>query len=586
MNRQVSIVGQEICVDGKATQFRSGSIHYFRVHPALWEDRLLKLKQCGLNTVETYLPWNLHEEEEGQFRFDGWLDIRRYVELAASLGLMVILRPGPFICSEWDFGGLPAWLLRKQGMHIRCCSKPFLDAVDRYFAQLLPILKELQWTHGGPVVMMQVDNEYGGVGNDQEYLRHLYNLHREAGIDVPLFISDWGTPNILEAGSLAETLVTVNCPSHPARHLANAPRFRPVSPKFVMELWSGVARFWSSPWKEHSAQDVARDVEELLRENASFNLYMFHGGTSFGFMPGAARKEGRYLPYLTSYDVDAPLNETGNPTPKYFAIQRVIRQHCPDAFTAPPARTQLKSLPPVEFSESAPLFANLPALTAPIEDIVPQPMEQYGQNYGFILYRTDAHFRDETAELSLCHLADQAWIFVDGRYYGTITANSPAPIIIPPGRLDILVENQGRINKGMGCVDNWSKGICGAILNQRRLYHWQVFPLPLKDLSRLPFCAFENSPTAPRFHRATFTVDEPADTSIRIPFGTHGQVFLNGFNLGKYRSTGPQFSLYAPAPLFHKGTNELVILELQGLRENRVDFLDHTDHEPATNMYR
>lgn len=584
--REIRIQGKQILLNGKPTQFRSGAMHYFRIHPDYWMDRLTKLKQCGLNTVETYLPWNLHEEEEGQFNFSGKLDFEQYVNMAASLGLMVILRPGPYICSEWDFGGLPAWLLRKPGIRLRCSNQAYLDAVDRYFSVLLPKLRSLQWNAGGPVALMQIENEYGGVGNDSAYLKHLYHLLRDSGITVPLFISDWGSAYVLECGSIPETMITVNCPSHPSGFLDAAQKFRPDSPEFIMELWSGISHRWNAPYYRHESRDVARDVEEMLKRGNSFNFYMFHGGTSFGFMNGALEQNNHFEPYLNTYDTDAPLNEAGSPTEKYFAIQRLIKQYCPDAETGTPQYADLRKFPAAVFTESAELFEQLPALSEKTESVTPEPMEFYGQNFGFILYRGNVHFPEESAPLTLENPADKAWIYVNGERYGMTDRNRNVPVTVPSGKLDILVENQGRQNADMGKADCWNKGITGVHINRRRLYRWEAYPLPLKNLSRLKFGPFRPNPSGPCFHRAEFEIETPADTYIRIPYGTHGQLFLNGENLGRYRVEGPQFALYAPAPMLKKGKNELIIFELEGLRENRAEFIDYPDHAPTMTTVR
>lgn len=582
--RQISIHGKDIMINGRPSKFRSGAMHYFRIHPDDWMDRLTKLKQCGLNTVETYIPWNLHEENEGDFSFSGKLDFARFVKMAESLGLMVILRPGPYICSEWDFGGLPAWLLNKPGMRIRCSNKPYLDAVDRYFNVLLPKLKPLQWTEGGPVIMMQVENEYGTVGNDQYYLRHLYEFIRNAGVEIPLFISDWGSSYAMECGSLPETLLTVNCRNHPTEFLDAVQKIR-SGPKIIMELWSGVSHRWNSNYCYHDADDVAKDVEELLQGNVSFNFYMFHGGTTFGFMPGALQSEKSFEPYLNSYDTDAPLDEAGNPTEKYFKIQALIKKYCPEAETGEPAPSRLQNFPSVEFTESAELFEQLPALSRRIDSVTPEPMETFGQNYGFILYRGNVGFPEAAnAPISLENLADRAWIYGNGERLGIADVNRNEPVYANPGRLDILVENQGRVSAGMGICKNWNKGITGVHVNRRRLYGWEIYPLPLNDLSGLKFGPFRSAPEGPCFHRAVFPVETSADTYIRIPYGMHGIVWLNGENLGHYRAAGPQFALYAPAPILKKGENELIILELEGLRGNKAEFIDRPDHAPALRL--
>lgn len=581
----IEIQGKNIFVNGKPTQIRSGAMHYFRIHPEYWRDRLLKLKQCGLNTVETYLAWNFHEDREGEFDFSGWRDFAAYIRLAHELGLMVIARPGPYICSEWDFGGLPAWLLRKPEMRIRCMNPSWLEAVDRYFAAILPQLKELQWTECGPIIMMQVENEYGCVANDREYIRHIYQLIREGGITLPLFVSDWSAAPILLSGSIPETLLTANCRNHPGNFLDVIQQLRPEVPEIVMELWSGVSHKWTQEgWFTHDPADVARDIEELMKRNASFNFYMFCGGTSFGFYPGAVKLQGNYLPYVNSYDTDAPLDEAGNPTPKYEMIQSIIRQYCPEAFTETPIINKAAKFGRISFTESVPLMESLDILGKTFEAVTPEPMEYFGQNYGFILYSTDlSYLPSGLYNLALENLEDRAQIFVNGISYGTIYHNDSSKTIqIPNGKIDILVENMGRVNSPMGQITNFGKGITGALLdNGRRIYHWTVRPLPLSDLSKLAFGKPVFDGNLPMFHRGKFEITKPADTWIRIPFGQKGNIWLNGFNLGRYWHRGPQYALYVPAPLLKQGMNELIILELHGLRgEGFAEAIDYPDRMP------
>ena len=583
---QITVRQKDFLADGKKVVFRSGAIHYFRVHPAYWRDRLIKLKQCGLNTVETYVPWNWHEARKGEIDFSSeWRNLEKYIRLAQELGLYVIVRPGPFICSEWDFGGFPAWLLADPQIRLRCSEPHYLAEVDRWFGVLLPILHSLEWGQGGPIVLMQIENEYGGIGNDHVYLKHLYDLFRKAGIEVPLFISDWGSAKHQLPGSIPETLLTANCPSHPGLYLDNLQKLRPNTPEFIMELWSGVSHRWDELYLKHNAFDVANDVEEMLKRGNSFNFYMFHGGTSFGFMPGMKPEGSLGHPYINSYDVDAPLDEVGNPTPKYYLIRDLIRKYVPEAETGEPEIRSLERFPAIEFTESAKLFDNLENLAKPVESVTPEPMEYYGQNYGFILYRGKADFPEAEA-ISLENLADKAWIYLNGEYYGYTETNRNRAITVPSGNLDVLVENQGRINCRWGRTGNWHKGVTSIRADDCRLFHWQVYPLELDDLSGLKFGAYDPDPAGPCFHRAKFTLDHTADTSIRIPYGMHGQVFLNGFNLGRYRAGGCQFSLYVPAPLLKQGENELIIFEVEGLRENRAEFVDHIDHAPNCSMVR
>lgn len=585
----IEIKGKDILVDGAPVQLRSGAMHYFRIHPAYWKDRLLKLKQCGLNTVETYMAWNFHEAQEGVFDFTGWRDIEAFLKLVQELGLMAIVRPGPFICSEWDFGGIPAWLLGKPNMRIRCMNDEWIRAVERYFGEVLPRLEKLQWTQGGPIVMMQVENEYGSVGNDLNYVRHLYTIFRNGRIDVPLFISDSASHvNFADTNTIPETLLTANCRNHPEHQLNIIQKYRPGAPEIIMELWSGVSHKWTQQgWLTHDVADVERDVETLMKRNASFNFYMFHGGTSFGFFPGAVNEPKAFLPYLNSYDVDAPLDEAGNPTPKYFAIQKTIKKFCPEAFTETPETRKAVAYGRIDFTESAPLFENLHNLGKTVDSVHPEPMEAYGQAHGFILYSYDLRSVTQTnCRIDLENLADRAQIFIDKTCNGTIwRTDSPTSIAVPTGKLDILVENMGRTNTGMGRQSRFEKGITGVLHDGgRRLYNWKVTPLPLDDLSKLQYGPLTPDAPQPMFHRGYFNVDTPEDTWLQIPTGEKGIVWLNGFNLGKYWKVGPQFALYVPAPLLKKGTNELVILELHGLRNqphaNSIDFPDRAPKIP------
>ncbi len=577
--RTIEIAGQEIVINSNPVQIRSGAMHYFRVHPEYWRDRLLKLKQCGLNTVETYLAWNFHEAKEGVFDFAGWRDFGRFLEIAAELDLMAIVRPGPYICSEWDFGGLPAWLLAKAGMRLRCVNTPYLAAVDRYLAAVLPQLARLQWDNGGPVIMMQVENEYGSICKNHGYLEHLVRRFREHGVTLPLFVSDWANEEILTHGSTPETLLTANCRNHPGRYLDVIQKLRPGVPEIIMELWSGVAHFEGCDYRRHDPDAARQDVEELLKRNANFNFYMFHGGTSFGFMPGAVADHDFYRPYLNSYDTDAPLDEAGNPTPKYFAIQKLIKQYRPEAFTAEPERRPARAFGRIDFIERVSLFDSLEILSKKHESAAPLRMEELGQDYGFILYRTDvSELPEKPYTLTIRHLRDRAQVFVDGLPAGTLGRNDRMQeLAVNPGKLDLLVENRGRVNTGMRHDTCLTKGLESVYLDSREIFGWEMHPLPLDDLSGLRFSTAPVQKNTPAFHRGVLKVEVPADTWLRVPYGTKGVVWINGFNLGRYTSLGPQFALYLPAPLLREGENEVILLELHDLREPFAEAIDHPD---------
>ena len=326
--------GRDFLMDGQPYTVLSGAMHYPRIPRAYWRDRMLKLKECGFNTVETYTFWNLHEPKEGEFHFDGICDIEAYVETAASLGLNVILRPGPYVCAEWECGGFPAWLLAYDGMHLRCNDPLYLEKVRAYFAELFRRLRPHFAGNGGNIIMCQIENEYGSYGNDKAYLRHVRQICLDNGIDVPLFTSDGPDDWMLQGGTIPECFQTVNFGSRSAEAFAQSRKYRPEGPDFCMEFWNGWFDHWGEEHHTRAADDVAQELDAMLKTGASVNFFVFCGGTNFGFTAGAngnGDRPGDYAPTVTSYDYDGPLTEWGDPTPKFFACQEVIRKYRPDA---------------------------------------------------------------------------------------------------------------------------------------------------------------------------------------------------------------------------------------------------------------
>lgn len=568
------IKGDQFLLDGEPFRILAGAMHYFRIHPDCWRDRMKKMKLMGLNTLETYVAWNVHEPKPGEFNFDGFADLVSYVKLADELGLKVIVRPGPYICSEWEFGGLPAWLLKDPGMRIRCNHKPYIDAVARFFKALLPPLESLQIQHGGPIIMMQIENEYGSYGNDKDYLRALEEMIRDNGITVPLFTSDGPNDQMLGFGTLPHILKTVNFGSNAQNQFAKLREYQPEGPLMCMEFWNGWFDHWGEDHHTRKPEDAAQALEEILEQDASVCFYMFHGGTNFGFMNGANCGE-KYQPTIGSYDDDAPVNEQGNITPKYQAFQDVLRRYTdvPDAPLPEVAPTM--SIPSLELKESAGLLTSLDVLSTPIPSATPEPMERFDQNYGFIVYET--HIPGPCAgPLRIRELHDRGHVFVDGKQIAILEREHPVePITLTvPGeglKLTILVENMGRANYGNHLADR--KGITDCVmLGQQILYGWTIYPLPLTDLSAIPFTSAETAAT-PGFFRGQFTVDTPEDTFL-LPKGfTKGVAWINGFNLGRYWKRGPQQTLYIPKPLLKLGDNELVLFELDDARSATVEFL-------------
>ncbi len=590
MKRAIEIGNREIRIDGEVVQILSGAIHYFRIHPDYWRDRIVKLRQCGLNTLETYMAWNIHEPQEGKFHFSENADFRRFIEIAQEEGLMVILRPGPYICSEWDLGGLPAWLLTKPGIRFRCTNQPYLEAVDRYLEAIMPALRALQCTEGGPVIAIQLENEYGCYGNDHEYLEHLRKKYLDGGISIPLFTSDGSDPNLLRNGTLPDIFATINFRNHPARNLRLIEELHPEWPPFVMELWNGGAHHWGRMFPEHSVEAVRQDIREILEKQFHMNLYMFHGGSNPGFMNGANYNDGEYLGMLSTYDVDSPLSEEGDPTPKYFAIQQEIKRFKPDAKTGVPHILPKRAYGEINLTEALTLNEALPLLTTPVRRSMPETMEEFGQSYGFIHYRTHWTAAPGVRFLKLENLKDRAVVLAGGRIAGVFDRNSRQQgcMISVPSEgisIEILVENMGRINFGSQ-MEKERKGITGVLDGVSFVMGWEIRPLPLDCLPDFDFHPLNSAalPEIPAFYRGAFEVDEPCDTFLKIPEGSRGCLFLNGTNLGRYCRQGPQRTLYVPAPLLKRGQNELIVFDQQGIGAPIVLSLDRRDFGPRAMM--
>ncbi|KRV48389.1 beta-galactosidase [Wenjunlia vitaminophila] len=568
---------------GQPHQIISAAIHYFRVHPELWEDRLLRLRAMGVNTVETYIAWNLHQPTPDQADFSGPADVTRFIRTAAQLDLDVIVRPGPYICAEWEFGGLPAWLLADPGLRLRRTDKRYLDAVDAWFDQLVPVLRPLLASHGGPVVAVQVENEYGSYGHDTAYLDHLRQGLIRRGVDCPLFTADGATDGVLRGGVLPGTLATATFGSRPKESLATLRRHQPAGPLVCSEYWHG----WFDHWGEHhhvrDAGEAAADLEWMLARGVSVNIYMGHGGTNFGWWNGANHDETEYQPTCTSYDYDAPVGEAGELTEKFYAFREVIQRYRgPIGYEVPepPERLAPQVVHP---NGTVALAYCLDALSTPQQRLSPEPMEALGQSFGLIHYRTRLRgpFRDST--LRVHGLADRAQVFLDGEPLGILerTGSLDALSISVPetgGELDLLVENMGRVNYGPWLEDR--KGISGGVrIDTQYQFDWEIRPLPLTDLSPLRYGAAE-AIEGPAFHRAEVEIPDPADGFLALPGWTKGQVWLNGFALGRYWDRGPQRTLYAPAPVWRAGRNELVILELHR-SGGRIEIRDTADLGPT-----
>jgi len=567
--------GDHFELDGKPFQIISGAIHYARVPRAYWRDRLQKARAMGLNTVETYVFWNLHETAPGQFDFSGQNDIAEFIREAQQEGLFVILRPGPYVCAEWDFGGLPPWLLREPGMVVRGANPAFMAATTRWFHRLGKELAPLQGANGGPILAVQVENEYGSFGADHAYVEQIHHLLVDSGFDRAMLYTADGADE-LPNGSLAELPAVINFGSGDAKEeFAKLAKLRPSGPRMCGEYWDG----WFDHWGEkHHTTDGAAEAKELewmLKQGYSVNLYMLHGGTSFGWMSGANIDGGTYGPDVTSYDYDVPVSESGELRPKYFLFRDVIRDVTGITPPEPPAPIAAKALPSVVLTRSASLWDNLPK---PVESAQIVSMEDVGQSYGYILYRTNlAHVRN--GELKLDALHDYAQVYVDGVLAGTLDrrlnqAALPIHAARDNAQLDILVENTGRVNFGRQFPMERA-GITHAVtLNGVPLTGWEIYPLPMNNVDSL---AYKAGPcTGACFATATFRVVEPADTFVDTRSLGKGEVFINGRALGRFWQIGPQRTLYLPAPWLKRGENQIVVFDLDGKPGATVPFLAHS----------
>jgi beta-galactosidase len=567
----VGIEGEHFAVDGKPLQIVSGEIHYPRIPREYWRDRLKKAKAMGLNTISTYIFWNMHEPQPGVYDFSGDLDVATFIRTAQEEGLYVILRPGPYVCAEWDLGGLPAWLLADPKIVLRSSDEKFLGPTERWLQRLGRELAPLQITHGGPIIAVQVENEYGSFGSDKEYMKRILASLRKAGLgDVLLYTADGADE--LPAGTLPELPAVVNfAPGEAKQEFAKLQKFRPGAPVMSGEYWDG----WFDHWgNKHHATDTNQQAQELdwiLTQGYSINLYMFHGGTNFGFMNGANWDKG-YEPDVTSYDYDSPVSESGALTKKYFALRDVIARHRKDAMIQdPPVPLPVIEIPQFELAERSSLWSNLPQ---PISVEKPRPMETLGQSYGYILYRTNIKHA-MTGELEIRELRSYARIFVNGRPVGVLDRRQKQErLSIDAGAgstLDILVEGTGRINFTVE-LRNERQGISGSVtLAGQELTGWQVFPLPMDDLSHLDF-SNTNAGTAggPAFYRGHFDLRETGDTFLDTRGWNKGVVWINGRALGRFWNLGPQQTLYVPAPWLRKGGNEIIVFSQDDPKNHHI----------------
>jgi beta-galactosidase len=550
----------DFLLDGQRFQIRCGEIHAPRVPPEYWRHRLQMAKAMGLNTVCAYLFWNLHEPRPGEFNWAYEADAAQFCRIAQEEGLWVILRPGPYACAEWEMGGTPWWLLKHDDIQFRTRDPRYIGAAKRYFAEVARVLGPLQITRGGPILMVQVENEYGFFGKDAEYMGELRRVLLDSGFDVPLFACN--PKDHLKDGWRADLFPVVNFGSDPEGGFKALREILPQGPLMCGEFYPGWFDTWGAPHHLGKTEQYLKDLEYMLQAGASFSIYMAHGGTTFGLWPGCDRP---FKPDTSSYDYDAPISEAGWATDKFFKTRELFRKYLlpGETIPEPPAKNPVITFAPVTVSAVAPIFDNLPA---PIADEQPQAMEKYDQMFGCILYRTTIPAGPATA-LEATAIKDFGFAFVDGQRIVVLDRRSGKAKLNLPARtkaaqLDILVEPMGRVNFGPEMKD--PKGLIAPVtLGGEVLKSWQVFNLPL-DAKMLAGLKYQNRNSGPAFWRFSVVLEKPGDTFLDLRTWGKGVVWVNGHCLARFWNIGPTQTAYVPGCWLKAGQNEVIIWDLIG----------------------
>ena len=576
-------IQEDFLLNGRPFKILSGAIHYFRVAPTDWYHSLYNLKALGFNTVETYVPWNLHEPRKGEYHFDGILDLEKFLLTAQELGLYAIVRPSPYICAEWEFGGFPAWLLN-ESTRIRSNEVVYLNHVADYYDVLMEKIVPHQLSNGGNILMVQIENEYGSYGEDKDYLRSIHNLMCERGITVPFFTSDGPWRATLRAGSMIDEdiLVTGNFGSKAKENFDSMQKFFSEHdkkwPLMCMEFWDGWFNRWKEPIIQRDPHELAEAVREVL-DQGSINLYMFHGGTNFGFMNGCSARGVIDLPQITSYDYGAPLNEQGNPTEKYYALQKMIHDNYPDIQQMAPLVKPSLENKNIPLTNKVSLFATLDTISEPIHSKYPKTMEELGQNTGYLLYRTTIEKDAEEERLRIIDGRDRSQLFVNQKLKATqyqTEIGDDVKVSLPQNdnQIDVLIENMGRVNYGHKLfADTQRKGIrTGVMADLHFITNWQHYCLPLENCKKVDYSK-EWQPNQPSFYRYEFNLSEVRDCFIDLSKFGKGIVFVNQTNIGRFWEVGPTLSLYVPGDLLNEGTNEIVIFETEGTFQPQIQLI-------------
>jgi beta-galactosidase len=561
-----AVANGQFTLDGKPFRVISGEMHYPRIPRAYWRERFRMAKAMGLNTITTYVFWNVHEPQPGVYDFSGNNDVAEFIREAQQEGLYVILRPGPYVCAEWEWGGYPAWLLKDPSTIVRTVDPKFMQPAARWIERLGKELAPLQIGNGGPIILTQVENEYGSFGNDHAYMQQIHKLLVDAGFTKSQLYTADG-PEQVPDGSLPDLPVGINFGGEKVgdaqEAFATLKKLRPNGPFINSEYWAGWFDHWGSKHAHTNTDAQVANFKWMLEQGYSVSIYMFHGGTSFGWMNGANTDgKGSYEPDVTSYDYDSALDESGRPTPKYFAMRDVIAKVTGVTPPAVPKIEPAMTVPAIALPQTASLWDNLPT---PIQSDDIQTMEQIGQAYGYILYRTHIT-ADAQGELVLDKLHSYAQVYVNKKLTGTIDRRlkqDRTTLQATAGaQLDILVENTGRVNFGK-TIGGESVGITHQVtLAGKPLSGWEIYPLTMAHPDKLRFA--NKSCEGPCFYRGSFNLAATADTFLDTSTFTKGQLWLNGRALGRIWNVGPQQTLYAPAPFLRKGENETIVFDAKG----------------------
>lgn len=587
------IVGNQFHLNGKPFVIRAGAIHYFRVPREYWKDRLEKLKACGLNTVETYVSWNLHEKKQGEYDFTDMLDIREFILTAQELGIYVIVRPGPYICAEFDHGGFPAYLFKDKNVKLRCMDDKYLGYVKAWFERLFKEFIDLQITNGGNIIAMQIENEYGSYGNDKQYILAVKKIMQDLGSNCLLFTADGGNDDAyVSGGSVDEVYKTLTFGSK-VNTAFDCIEGRSFGPKCCMEFWDGWFGHWGENLQTRPAEEVMVEINAFLDNDYSFNLYMFHGGTNFGFTAGANMTHD-YEPTITSYDYVAPLGEYGNYTPLFTAIRKEIlkREGVTEEQLPLPKSVETQSVGKVELKEFAGLFGNLDNLSREVESTWPLSFAQMDMTNGYAYYSTEIEGKytemppdsiEEpwvNTELKLCNLNDLGYLYLNGKYKGRYWRNDAKQLhdmamhsvefgnLDGKMKVDLFVEAMGGVNYGPFFGEQ--KGLGALIIFKQYVYHWKCRALPMDNLDKL---VFDGKKQVPCFLKGKFKAEQK-DCFVKLDGFTKGFVTVNGRNIGRYWNIGPQQALYLPG-CWLKEENEIIVFEQEGFNQPIIEIVDH-----------